>query len=142
MVPGSAPVALAATMNNWPTRCSRLSAANCCDAVSAGVPEAGGAGLPLGTTSGEAEAVPGPCVAAGGEDVGAGAGLDCETGGVDDSGAPALEHPVATTAVMAMAMTVLLTAMTVLLDETKDWVLRMVNRGFVGVGFPLRHYPR
>ncbi|AMB41109.1 hypothetical protein A5N17_11720 [Arthrobacter sp. D2] len=33
-------------------------------------------------------------------------------------------------------MTVLLTAVTDLLGKAKDVVVRMVNRGFVGVGFP------
>ncbi|MFE4198600.1 hypothetical protein ACFRJ9_22355 [Paenarthrobacter sp. NPDC056912] len=115
---GSAPVALAATMNSCPTRCSRLSAASSRSAAVGGLLDGAGDGGTEGV---------GACVVAGGDDdelV-----LDGKDDIPDDVGpaelGPAaplpLEQPDATaTSTPAVAM--------LAVRDANVWVLRMVNR--------------
>jgi len=131
-VPGSAPVAFAATMKSCPTRCSRLSLASCCCAVDSAsrVGAAEGARESWGSVEVPEVDLPGTGVLVGEEVV-----ADGVTGAVVGLAVSfPLEQPgtVVTRIPAAAALTP---------RDAIDWILRMVNREFVGVGFPLRDYP-
>ena len=122
-------------MNSCPTRCSRLSAASCFSTADGAL----GAGADAAEGGGEVTA-DGVVDAGGDEGAGVVVGEEGETDGVPSAVAwPELDGPLeqpeaVTRSTPAVAMLTLIDAM--------DGNLRMVNREFVGGGFPPTSLPR